>query len=118
MNNATMIKRQLDKIGRQAYLCDGEWISSPFNVCVTHLWRKKSAGFEPEYTCLGESYSKYYLYIGPFNHDITVLSDEAALLIGTEKYEFKCRDAVRFGEDVIYFTGILRLINEVDGYEA
>ncbi len=110
MDKKCIIKNHIDKLGRYAYITDDDWTSMPFKVCINHLWRRKSSLFEPEHTVLGKSQSKYYLYIGPYNHDITVLTDNAVLMIENEKFEFKCADAVYFDDEVIYYTGILRLI--------
>lgn len=108
MKKELLIKSQLDKIGSQVYLRDGDWTSMAFNACVSHLWRKKSTDFENDFTELGEVSRDYYLYIGPYNHNICELSDNAALLMDGEKFIFKCRDSVAFGGNVVYYTGILR----------
>ena len=109
-----IIKSQLDKAGRTVYLKDGEWRSVPFKACVSHLWRKKTSAFEPEYAQLGRSFSEYYLYIGPYGHDITSLSGDAVLELDGENYAFKHADAVFFGGEVIYYTGILKRIKGAD----
>lgn len=108
MDKANVIKKQLDKAGRCVYLKDGEWISTPVRAVISHLWRKKSTAFEPKYTELGVSGDEYYLYIGPYNHDITSLTNNAVLLVDNERYGFKRADAVFFGKEVIYYTGILK----------
>lgn len=108
MSKADLIKRQLDKAGRTVYFKDRDWISTPFQACVSHLWRKKTSNFEPAYTELGQSVKGYYLYTGPYDHDIASLSDDALVIFGEEEYEIKCADAVTFGEDVVYYTAILK----------
>lgn len=108
MNKAEIIKKQLDKAGKTVYFKDNNWISTPFCACISHLWRKKTSAFEPVYTELGQSVKEYYLYTGPFDHDITGLSDDALVIFGEEKYEIKCADAVAFGEKVVYYTAILK----------
>lgn len=108
MTKAEIIKKQLDKAGRTVYFKDGEWISTPVNACVSHLWRKKTSNFEPEYTELGQSTRDYYLYTGPYNHDITSLSDDATVAFDGDEYEIKCADAVTFGNNIIYYTAILK----------
>lgn len=118
MKKELLIKKQLDKIGRQVYLRDGEWTSMPFNACISHLWRKKSTRFEDEYTQLGVVSKDYYLYIGPYNHNICELSDESLLLIEGEEFEFKCKDPVCFGDRVIYYTGILRKLKGEGSLDA
>lgn len=117
MNQEFIIKKQIEVAGKEVFLSDGRWISSPYRACVTHLWRRKSSDFEPRFTEIGNTYSRYYLYIGPSDHDITQLSDNAVLVLDNEKYEFKCKDAVFFGNKVIYYTGILRFIKEDNNYD-
>lgn len=113
-----VIRKQLEKSGRTVYIKDGEWTSVPFKACVSHLWRKKTSSFEPDYTELGKSYYEYYLYIGPYSHDITVLSENAVLELGSERFEFRCADAVSFGEEIVYYTGILKRLRGVDSGES
>lgn len=118
MNKSHLIKKQLDKIGSQAYLKDDEWTSMPFNACVFHLWRKSRSNFEPDITEIGKVNRDYYLYIGPANHDITALSGNALLIIGDEKFVFKKRDAVKTGDEIIYYTAAVRRIREEAESEA
>ncbi|MGN1202223.1 MAG: hypothetical protein ACI4RF_02935 [Eubacterium sp.] len=114
MTKAYIIKKQLDRAGRNVCLKDGEWVSTPFNACISHLWRKKSSAFEPGYTELGKSFYEYYLYIGPYNHDITVLSENGIVEMDGSQFEFKCADAVTFGGQVVYYTGILKRLRGAD----
>lgn len=109
-----IIKNQINKVGRTVCLKDGEWTSVPFKACISHLWRKKSSAFEPDYAQVGKSVYEYYLYIGPCSHNITALSDEAVLELNHEQYEFKCADAVNFGDEVLYYTGILKKLRGAD----
>lgn len=118
MDKGLLIKSQLDKIGCQVYLKDGDWTSMAFNACVSHLWRKKSTAFEPDYTELGYVSKDYYLFIGPYNHNVCALSDEALLLFDGEEFEFKCKDPVLFNGEVLYYTGILRKLKGDDGLDA
>lgn len=110
MTQANLIKKQLDKIGNTVYLKEDEWISTPYKAVITHLWRKKSSNFEPQLTELGVVSNEYYLYIGPANHNIKVLSNDAVLIFDDCQYEFKCKDSVRLGDQTVYYTGILRKI--------
>lgn len=112
MNCSYLIKKQLDKIGRRVYLQDGDWISMPFNACLNHLWRKKASSFEDECTELGSSSAEYYLYIGPKEHNIISLSENAVLACDDMKFVFKRREAVKIGNEIIYYTGILRKVEE------
>lgn len=114
MNTANLIRKQLEKTGSKMYLQDGEWTSMPFWANVFHLWRKSRTNFEAEFTEIGRSEKDYYFYVGPANHDITALSENAVLIAGDKKFLFKKRDAVAVGEDVIYYTGALLKIQEGD----
>lgn len=106
----SIIKNQIDMTGTTVYIKDGDWTSVPFKACVSHLWRKKSTAFEPDYEALGKSLIEYYLYIGPYDHDITMLSDDAIFMLGDTAYELRYADAVKFNGETIYFTGILKKI--------
>ncbi len=114
MDKALIIKRQLKIIGNTVYLHDGEWSSMPFRAVVQHLWRKKSSNFESTLTELGSVNAEYYLYIGPSNYNIKTLSETATLTLGSEVYEFRCKDAVSEGDSVLYYTGILRKVGDSD----
>ncbi len=117
MNKAHLIKRQLEKAGSNLVLKDGEWQSVPFCACITHLWRRKTYAFEAKFTEIGRAFHEYYLYIGPYDHNIKVLSDDAVVIIDGEEYEFKYTDEVRYAGEVIYYTGVLRKLKGVDDYE-
>ncbi|MCM1285169.1 MAG: hypothetical protein NC213_08275 [Acetobacter sp.] len=114
MKEANIVKHQLDKIGNSVYLQDGSWNSMPYKASISRLWKKKSSNFETIHTELGEALSVYYLYAGPYNHDITVLSDDAVLVYNDEKYEFKYKDAVKIKDETVYYSGVLRKIREAD----
>lgn len=118
MNKAEMIKNQLSRAGCTVYLKDGEWVSMPFKAGLSRLWRKKSSDFEHTVTELGDAGSDYYLFIGPYNHDIRTLSDNGVLLYDGDEYEFKCKDPVMFDDTVLYYSGVLRKIRKGDYNEA
>jgi hypothetical protein len=67
---------------------------------------------------LGRISKDYYMYIGPANHDITVLSDKARLLYQDDKFIFKKRDAVKVNDKVIYYTASLRRVWEDEDENA
>lgn len=114
MNEAIIVKRQLDTIGNTVYLQEGSWNSMPFKASLSRLWRRKNSRFEKRLTELGEVYSDYYLYVGPYNHNICDLSDEALLIYDGVRYEFKCKDPVKINDETIYYSAILRRITEAD----
>lgn len=117
MNKPYIIKKQLEKIGNQIYLTDGDWKSMPFKAYIYPLWRRKSSAFEPVYTEIGAESREYYLYIGPCNHDIMVLSEAGRIVYDDVSFSFTRRDAVKVNDEIIYFTGILKRIKESEYVE-
>ncbi len=119
MKKAQLIKKQLDKIGSKAYLKDGDWLSMPFNACIFHLWRKSRTNFEPDIAEIGYVDKDYYFYIGPANHDITALSQDALLIINDSKFVFKKCNAVSVGNETIYYTAaVMRLCEEAENEKS
>lgn len=116
-NSASTIAAQLDKIGNVTYLKESDWVSMPFRSCLFRLWNKQRSAFEPEFGELGQAISDYYLYIGPADHDITALSDDAVLSMNGVNYEFKRRNPFEVGGEVLYYTAILRKMQESDFYD-
>lgn len=112
-----IIKRQIEKVGCTVELRDGDWSSVTFKAVVSPLWRRKSSNFEQVLTQLGGSRSEYFLYIGSFDHNIQTLSDSAVLIFDDAQYEFKHRSIVKSGDRLLYFTGILRRLEEGVTYE-
>jgi hypothetical protein len=108
LNREYIIRHQIEKLGCTVELIDGEWKSVPFKALISPLWRKKSSNFESNYTELGSAFNEYYLYVGSSNHCITDLSDDALLILGDDKFEFKHKDGVKIDDEVLYYNGILR----------
>lgn len=117
MNNAYIIKRELEKVGNETYLTDGEWTSMPFWAYVYPLWRKKSSAFESLLTEIGAKNDEYYLFIGPKDHNILSLSDCGNVLYDDNKFAFVRKDSVKVSGEVIYYTGILKKIRESEYVE-
>ncbi|MDD6728275.1 MAG: hypothetical protein PUE08_03530 [Eubacteriales bacterium] len=112
MVNKKLIKRQLERIGNSVYLKDGSWNSTPYKAYIYPLWRRKSSAFEPAYTEVGTNSREYYLYIGPYDHDITTLSDMGKTVFDGNEFTFTRRDSVKIDNEIIYFTGILKKLKE------
>lgn len=112
MNREYKVKHGLNKVGSEVYLEDGGWISVPFRAVITPKWKSDKSDFELKETEIGRVRFDYYTYIGPFDHNILVLSDGAFLYSGGNKYIFKKRDAVLLDNKVLYYSGILRKVWE------
>ncbi len=118
MNNcAIIISDRLDKTGNTVYLRDESWISTPFKACIFRLWNRQRSAFEHDFTEIGQVTDDYYLYLGPAEHNITALSENAVVLADDGKYEFKRRNEFKSGDDVLYYTGILKKIQGEYDYD-
>lgn len=111
-NQAYIIKNQLCRVGNSARLADGDTYSMPFYCTLQQTWRKNKSNFKDKYTPIGTVGTDYYLYIGPFDCDITALSADGMLLQNGQKYEFLKKEAVYVQNQVLYYTGVVRKIAE------
>lgn len=91
-------------------LTDGDWTSMPFYAVVEDKWRDNQTNFEYVKTEIGKVSADYYTYIGPFDHDIEALSPAAMLIMDGVKYTFKKREKIVCGDDVQFYTGVLRKV--------
>ena len=112
MNSAYIIKNQFDKIGSTAVLKDGDWTSMPFKCTVSPLWRKKSSAFDDNVTKVGTNKARYHLYIGPKTHNIFEIEEDGRLIYNDISYKFLRKNAVKINDETIYYTGILREVEE------
>lgn len=112
MEKANLIKNELIKVGKEVFLADGSWVSTPFFAVIQQKWKETKTNFEPRVTEIGEVSADYFVYIGPYDHDIEALSENGFLLYGDEKYIFKKKERVVLGNRVQYFWGILRRVWE------
>lgn len=115
---AYVIKHQLCRVGNTARLADGDTLSLPFYCTLQQTWRKNKSNFEDKHTPIGRIGTDYYLYIGPFDRDITALSKHGVLLAGNQKYVFLKKEAVCIRDQVLYYTGVVKKIVEGDYAEA
>ena len=112
MNKAYKIKKGLELTGREVFLADGEWRSQPFYAVLEPKWRSYKTDFESSRTEIGSVSADYYIYTGPFNHNILLLSENACLYEDGVKYIFKKREAVKFKNETLYYTAVLRRVWE------
>lgn len=102
--------------GRNIYLCslDEAWKSETFSAFLQPLRYKNKMYLNDAHIDAGISDMGYYLYIGPANHDLTALSAANRFLCdGTEKFALTRAEKVYFGNNVLYFWAIFRVVTEV-----
>ena len=120
MNSAYIIKNQLDKIGSTAVLKDGDWTSMPFKCTVSPLWRKKSSAFDDSVTKVGTNKARYHLYkmgkrvnsTDKTKTRIFEIEEDGRLIYNDISYKFLRKNAVKINDETIYYTGILREVEE------
>ncbi|MBR5272479.1 MAG: hypothetical protein IKU25_03680 [Clostridia bacterium] len=102
-------------VGRSvvAHTPDG-WYSTPYRALIHPLRYKNKMYLEGKFTDIGNSTSGYYLYIGPSDHDITKLGNDAVIISGDEKYVITRAERCYLGEEVTHIWAILR---NVEGEE-
>ncbi len=110
MNKAYKIKRYLKKVGREVFLADGVWKSTPFYAVIEPRWKNDKTNFENIKTELGIVSADYFTYLGPFDHNIESISDEGYLTLDNQKYIFKKKECVKCGNEVQFYSGILRKV--------
>ncbi len=113
MDRRYKIKNGLKKAGCQVRLCSGDWFSMPYYAVIQHNHRKTKSNFADSHTEIGFVDRDYYTYIGPFDHDITAVSD-AVLHTDNEDYVFIKKEAVRVNDETIYYFGILKKKQEAE----
>lgn len=104
------VKKGLVKTGKQVYLAEGEWVSAPFYAVVAQKWRSNKSNFEPNQTPVGEVCPDYFTYVGPYDHDICALSDNAVLIYGNDKFIFKKKERVTVGGELCFYWAIARRV--------
>ena len=114
MNRGKKVKNGLKKVGREVFLADGDWSSTPFYAVIEQRWKNNKSDFEFSETEIGRVSADYYTYIGPYNHNILALSDNACLYADGVKYIFRQRDAAKQQNEVLFYSGILRRVWESD----
>lgn len=112
MKRSHKIKNGLEKVGKKMILGDGEWKSAPFYGVLDKKWKSNKSDFEFHETEIGKVSADYYTYIGPYNHDILALSENACLYADGEKYIFKRRAAEKMNDEIIYYSGVVRKVWE------
>lgn len=112
MSKAYIIKQGLSQLGRKVFLTDGEWNSTPFYAVLEQRWKNNKSNFENKHTEIGFVSADYYTYIGPFDHDIEALSDNAFLCSDGIKYIFKKKEKICVNDETIYYCGVLRKVRE------
>ena len=109
MNGKKAIDRLISRYGQtvSSHLPDG-WSSLPYRAFIEPLRYKNKMYLEGVNTQIGFSDQGYYLYIGPAEHDIGKLSQNAFIQSGDKKYVISRVETVFLGEKPLYIWAVLR----------
>lgn len=103
----------LNRYGREAvFTADDGWCTAPFHCFIQPLRYKNKMYLYGVNTQIGYNAQGHYLYIGPPEHDVTKLSDDAVLQCDGIKYRIDRAEKVFCGNDVFYIWAVVRTIVE------
>ena len=113
---ALSFNQMFDKFGREITLSDGDgWQSTVFHGFIQPLRYKNKIYLDGVYTVIGFDNQGKYLYIGPPEHDLTVLDTLTGLVeCDGVKYTIDRAEKVYYSETPVYIWAIIREVVEVD----
>ena len=110
------LEQLFSSYGQSAVLEDSEeWSSNPFYCFIQPLRYKNKMYLDGVNTSIGFNNEGHYLYIGPPEHDLTLITDSNTWLkCHGQKYKIDRAEKVYIGSDVLYIWAIIRKIVEVE----
>lgn len=104
------------KHGRTCCLHLGEnHYSERFKAHIQPIRYKTKLYLEGDYTEIGINKNDVYLYLGPANHDLTLLSEAARIIDGEGcLYKIDRSERVMLGNECIYIWAVIRKTTEVN----
>lgn len=104
------------KYGRTCCLTvPNEWNSGHFKAYIQPIRYKTKLYLEGEHTEIGVNKNDVYLYLGPANHDLTRLSDNARVVDKTGAfYKIDKAEKIFLGDECIYIWAVIRKTTEVN----
>ena len=113
------IDRMLTEFGRFAEFvsADGETVIGT-HAFISPLRYKNKMYLYGVNTEIGYNSQGYYLYIGPPDSDLTLLSDGSYISCADKKYRIDRAEKVYKGSDVFYIWAIVREIVEIEEEES
>ncbi|MCC8023201.1 MAG: hypothetical protein LIO46_05400, partial [Clostridiales bacterium] len=80
------IKRQIRQIGQTVTVQNGDWTGMPYRAMIQNIRYKNKMYLQDTVTPLGPVSQDHYLYIGPFDHDLTGLPESTVLHTQRQDY--------------------------------
>lgn len=114
LDKSSLIKKYLKILGRSIAVSKEDGSEDCVFAVIRSLWAKNKAYFEENQLEIGRVYNEYCQYIGPSDLDITALTKRDVVVCGDVKYIFVKAEAVKTGNKVQYYSGILKRVWEDD----
>lgn len=116
INKALLIKSCINRVGRMCYVVRSNGKEDSVTAVLQPVWKRTKSRFEGVFYPSGEVKNDYSIYIGPADYDITELDKNDTLICDDKKYYFERGERVVVGDNVQYFTGVLKQVYEEDDY--
>lgn len=111
-NIAPVIKAEMEKYAQTCTINTKEGRVITTKVMTNHLWKKDKSRFEGNQTMIGNASRDYV--IGLFIEDVSSFGEKDILSLLGEDYYFIKSSPVCIGDEVIYYTSVLRQIIKED----
>ena len=110
------ITKMLKKYGGSVYISNEDgWNSPHFRAFIQPLRYKTKLYMEGEYTPIGINPNDVYLYIGPFDHDLTKLDKTYRIHDkDNNRYMIDRAEKIMVKDTVIYIWAVIRKTTEGD----
>lgn len=113
-DKSAICKKYLKKLGKDIHFVNSDGSEERCFAVIEQTWRKNKSRFEDQNYKIGRNYNDYYIYIGPSDFDITVLTEEDCIVCDGTKFFFVKTEKVVTGGTVQFYTGVLKKIYEED----
>jgi len=109
------INQFMDRFGRSLSIKNSDgWSTETFHAFIQPLRYKNKMYLYGVNTTIGFNNQGHYLYIGPPNHDLTVIGDDCYIECDGVKYQIDRAEKVYAGNELFYIWAIVRTIVEAE----
>jgi hypothetical protein len=112
IDKSEVCKKYLKKVGKTVRVVREDGSEDTILAVIGQVWKKNKSRFENLSSKIGLYYKDYYTYIGPYDCDITALTENDYLECNGKKYFVIRSEAVIVGDKVQYYDGVLKRIVE------
>lgn len=106
--------RYINQVGRSVTVKRRNGGEDSLSAVLQPIWKISGAYYKVIQAQVGKCLDDYYRYIGPPEYDVTELCEDDEVIYAGEKFYFIRTEPVMLRDRVLYYTGTLRKIREVD----